>query len=126
MVNSAVFLKAVKGSRPELIKIPARLRHPNDRHVQVSALHHALQRRKNLFVGQIARCSEEDQGVRMQIAHLHLPSTYDLFGCFLHVSTKLVPHGGQEGYDAIVVHFLSFHAALLSARALSKMYTNSL
>jgi hypothetical protein len=42
IVNSAVFLEAVKGSRPELIKIPTRLRHANDRHIEMSALYHAL------------------------------------------------------------------------------------
>ena len=77
-----MFLEAVERPRPELIEIPAGPGDTNDWHIQVSTLHHALQRMEHLFVGKIARRSKEDQRVRMQIAHKYLPSAYDLSAAF--------------------------------------------
>jgi len=56
--------QTVPGARPELVEGPARLGHPNDWHVKRAMANHGLQRRKDLLVGQIARCAEEHQGVR--------------------------------------------------------------
>ena len=58
-----VLLQAVLGAGLQLIEPPARLGHADHRHVQVSALQHGLQRRKDLLVGQIAGGPEEDEGV---------------------------------------------------------------
>ena len=62
----------------ELVEVPAGLGHADDRHVEVAALHHRLQRREDLLVGQIAGGAEEDQGIGMGVAH----------GCLLHCSGR--------------------------------------
>src|SRR2546422_10910854 len=41
---------------------------------EVTALHHRLQRRENLLVGEIARGPEEDQGVGLRVRHVGLGS----------------------------------------------------
>src|SRR5215831_18913998 len=56
---SAVFLDAVSCSRSELIDIPTRLGHSDNRHVEVAVFRHRLERRKDFLVGQIARGTEE-------------------------------------------------------------------
>ena len=68
-VEAAVFLDAVARPRLELVEGPAGLGHADDRHVQVAALHHRLQRREDLLVRQIAGGAEEDQGVGVGFAH---------------------------------------------------------
>ena len=45
-IEPAVLLDAVAGPGPELVEIPAGLGHADDRHVEMAALHHRLQRRE--------------------------------------------------------------------------------
>ena len=74
-VESAVVLEAVARPGPELVEVPAGLGHADDRHVEVAAFHHRLQRREDFLVGQIARGAEEDQGVGMGMSHRHVLSS---------------------------------------------------
>ena len=53
----------------ELIEIPARLGHADDRHVEVAAFHHRLQRREDLLVRQVAGGAEKHQRVGMGSSH---------------------------------------------------------
>jgi hypothetical protein len=46
-----------------LINVPTRLGHPDDRHVEVAAFDHRLQRRKDFFVREIAGSTEKDQRI---------------------------------------------------------------
>ena len=68
--SSAVLLDALLRARAQLIEGPAGLGYTDDRHVEVAALGHRLQRGKDLLVGQIARGSEEYERVGMCVAHL--------------------------------------------------------
>ncbi len=65
-IKPAVFLQAVFGPRLELVQIPARLGHADDRHVERAAFHHRLQRREDLLVSQVAGGPEEHQSVGMR------------------------------------------------------------
>jgi hypothetical protein len=64
-----VFLDAVSRPRSKLINIPTCLGHPDNRHVEVAAFDHRLQRRKDFLVGEIATGTEEDQRIRMGNVH---------------------------------------------------------
>ena len=79
--------------RLELVEIPARLGHADHRHVEVAALHHRLQRREDLLVGQIARGAEEHQRVGMSrrswCVHLSLRR-------LLHVAAELEAHRREQ------------------------------
>src|SRR5262249_20464217 len=68
-IDPAVLLNAVMRSRPELIEIPASFGHADDRHIEVSALDHRLQGRKNLLISQIPGRTEKNQSIRMGIVH---------------------------------------------------------
>src|SRR5262249_59969397 len=46
-VQSPMLLDAVTRARLQLIEIPTRLRNPDDRRVEMAALHHRLQRRES-------------------------------------------------------------------------------
>src|ERR1700730_4653281 len=72
-IQPAVLLDAVARAGAELVDAPARLRHADDRHVEMAAFHHRLQRRKDLLEGQVARRPEEHQGIRTGVAHRELP-----------------------------------------------------
>ncbi len=75
-IESAVFLQAVLRPGLELVQVPARLGHADDRHVEIAAFHHRLQRREDLLVGQVAGGPEEDQRVGMGCVHdaFYLPA----------------------------------------------------
>jgi hypothetical protein len=60
-----MFLEAVVRPRSKLLEAPTGFGDTDHRRVEVTALDHCLQRGEDLFVGQIARGPEEDQGVRM-------------------------------------------------------------
>ena len=77
----------------KLIEVPTGLGHADDRHVEVAALHHRLQRREDLLVGQIAGGAEEDQGVGMGIVHEFSSS---LWRRFFQVSAELKAHGREQ------------------------------
>ncbi len=68
-VQPAVFLDAVLRPRPQLVERPARLGHADDRHVQLPAPGHRLERRKDLLERQIAGGSEEHQRIGSNLAH---------------------------------------------------------
>ena len=59
----AMFFQAVFRACLHLVEIPSRFGHANDRHVQVAALDHGLQRGENLLVGQVSCRAEENQSV---------------------------------------------------------------
>src|SRR5262249_25860750 len=67
---AAVLLEALAGAGAELLELPARLRHADHRHVEVTTADHRLQRGKDLLVGEIARRAEENQRVGARRAHL--------------------------------------------------------
>ena len=60
---AAVLLQARARPLHELLGRPARLGDADDRDVEVAPLDHALERGKDLLVGQVAGRAEEDQGV---------------------------------------------------------------
>src|SRR5262249_15195753 len=62
---------------PKLFEVPTRFSHTDDRHIEVATFKHGLQSWENFLVGQIARGTEEDQGVGMGTAHpkLSFPRT---------------------------------------------------
>src|SRR5262245_31205983 len=59
-IDPAVLLHAVMRSRPELIEIPASFGYTADRHIEVSALDHSLDARKNLLISQIPGRTEKN------------------------------------------------------------------
>ena len=75
-IEPAVLLEAVLGAGLELVEVPAGLGHADDRHVEVAALHHRLQRREDLLVGQIAGGAEEDQGVGVGLGSSRCPAGF--------------------------------------------------
>jgi hypothetical protein len=87
-IDAAVLVEAVLGASLELFKIPAGLRHADDRHVEVAALHHCLQRGKDLLVRKIAGGAEEDDGIRVNVVHGALRSRRRLF----EMAAELVAH----------------------------------
>src|SRR3989449_6686006 len=78
-IEPTVLLEAVLGARLELFELPAGLRHADDRHVEVAAFHHRLQRRKDLLVREVAGRAEEYEGIGMDVAHRVLRSLRRLF-----------------------------------------------
>ena len=68
-VQPAVLLDAVLRARAQLVERPAGLGHADDRHVEVAALGHRLQRGKDLLERQIARRAEEHERVGMCVGH---------------------------------------------------------
>src|SRR5262249_25565330 len=79
-IEPAVLLEAVLGASPELFKIPAGLRHADDRHVEVTGLHHRLQRGKDLLVREVAGRAEEGEGIGSDVDVAHMrPRIYARF-----------------------------------------------
>src|SRR5262249_55681076 len=68
-IKATMFLDAVPGPGLELVEIPPSLGHTDDRRVEVTALDHGLQCRKDLLVGKIARSAEEHQRIGMSLIH---------------------------------------------------------
>ena len=58
-----MLFQAVVRSFSKLLEGPARFRHANHRHVEIAAPDHLLERRENLFVGEVAGRAKEDQCV---------------------------------------------------------------
>ena len=67
-----MFFDTVLCAGSQLIEVPTGFGHANDRHIEVAAFGHGLQRRKDLFKGEIAGCAKEDKSVRVGITHRHL------------------------------------------------------
>src|SRR5262249_17781138 len=96
-VDATVLLKTVMSPGAELIEVPPRFGNSNDRYVEMSSLHHRLQRRKNLLVSQVARCTEEYERIRVGISHTCFSLGSFGFVCrFLQVSAEFVTHRRQE------------------------------
>jgi hypothetical protein len=72
-IEPSVLLGAVLGTGLELFEVPAGLRHADDRHVEVAAFHHRLQRREDLLVREVASGAVENESVGMDVAHSALP-----------------------------------------------------
>src|SRR6185312_3219168 len=53
-IDSAVLLQTVFCARAKLVEVPSGLGYADDRHVEMSAFRHRLQRRKNLLVREVA------------------------------------------------------------------------
>ena len=66
---AAVLGEAVAGALAQLLERPARLGDADDRHREVAAADHRLQRREDLLVGQVAGGPEEHQGVGVGRGH---------------------------------------------------------
>ena len=80
---------------------PAGFGHADDRHVQMAPFDHGLQCGKDLLVGQIARGSEEHQGVGSRECNLVLIAHGILWvqlmpGRLFHVAAELKAHGRQQ------------------------------
>ena len=58
-----MLLQAVARPLPKLLDRPSRFGYSDDRHIQIPAADHLLQRGKNLLVGQIAGRAKKDQSV---------------------------------------------------------------
>src|SRR4051794_27133173 len=67
-----MFFKAVVRARLKLIEVPARLGDPNNGNVEIATLHHRLQSREDLFIGEIARGAKENKRVRLCTLHMLL------------------------------------------------------
>ena len=89
-IESAVFFQAVLGPGLELVKVPARLGHADDRHVEVAAFDHRLQRRENFLVGQIARGPEKHQRVGMSCC------SWLFISCFFQMPAKTKAHRRKQ------------------------------
>jgi hypothetical protein len=87
-----VLLDAVARAGAKLVDPPAGLRHADDRHVEVAAFHHCVQRRKDLLVREVAGRAEEDESVGMNVAHRALRSPWRLF----EMTAELVAHGRED------------------------------
>ena len=66
-IEATMFLQAVFCASAKLIKIPSGLGDADDGNIEVSSLHHRLQGRKNLFVGEIAGGAEKNECVRVEL-----------------------------------------------------------
>src|SRR5262249_55993240 len=64
--GTRVVLEAVLGPGLELLEVPARLGHADDRHVQVAALLHRLKRREDLLVREVSGRAVEHERVGAQ------------------------------------------------------------
>ena len=63
-IDSAIVLEAVARPLAQLVQRPAGAGHAYDRHIQLAGSDQRLQRGKDLLIGQIAGCTEENEGVR--------------------------------------------------------------
>jgi hypothetical protein len=72
-VEHSVLLDAVVGTLTELIEVPARFRHANDRYGQVPGSHHRLERRKDLLERQIAGGAEHNEDIGACVGHPSFP-----------------------------------------------------
>ena len=91
-----MLLQAFLSTSPKLVKIPRRLRHPDDRHIEVSTDDHCLESRENLLVCQIPGGPEENKCIRFEILHFHPPIL--MLVCvplFFLMSSKLLAHKGS-------------------------------
>src|SRR5437879_362452 len=66
-----MFLQALPGTRPKPIEVPSGLGYTDDRYIQVSSFHHCLQGWKNLLVSKVARCTKENERVRVGVGHTY-------------------------------------------------------
>ncbi len=65
-----MLFEAVFRARLELVQIPARLCHPDHRHIEVPSFHHGLQGREDFLVGEVAGRTEKNQSVRSDCGHV--------------------------------------------------------
>ena len=62
-IQTAVLLETLASACPQLIEARSRPGHADDRHVEVTAPDHCLQRREDLLVRQIPGGAEEDKRI---------------------------------------------------------------
>jgi hypothetical protein len=55
-----MFFDTVLCAGSQLIEVPTSFGHANNRHIEVAAFGHRLQRWKDLFKGEITGCAKED------------------------------------------------------------------
>lgn len=69
LIETSVFLQAVFCANFELIEIPARFGHADDRQTESFVTNQSLQRRKYLLVREVAGGAEKHKSVRLEIRH---------------------------------------------------------
>src|SRR5471030_274598 len=67
--SASMLLQAVARALAQLLDRPAGLRHADDRHIEVPAADHRLQRRKDHLVREVSCGSEEDERVGYRCRH---------------------------------------------------------
>ena len=72
-MNAAMLLNAVLGASLQLVQIPAGLGHADDRQFEALIADQPLQRRKNLFVRQVARSAQKHKCIGMNRCHQSSP-----------------------------------------------------
>ena len=68
-IHAAVFLEALVRAGLERVEVHLRLRHPDDRYLEITAPDQRLKGRKDLPVRQVAGRAEEHECVRLEIRH---------------------------------------------------------
>src|SRR6185312_2144534 len=68
-VETTVLLQAVLRPGFELVEPPPSLGDPDDRDRQRTALHHRLERRKDLLVGKVACSAKENESIGLDLGH---------------------------------------------------------
>ncbi len=89
-VQAPVFLDALLRARAQLVEGPASLGHADHRNVEVAALGHRLQRRKDLLVRKVARRPEEHKRVGTCVAHLDLVLKRSLEGALCEPAVSVI------------------------------------
>ncbi len=72
-IQAAVLFQRVLRPRVELVQVPPGLGHADHRHIERAALHHRLQRGKDLLVGQVAGRAKKHECVRVLLFHHEVP-----------------------------------------------------
>ena len=90
-----MLLKTLASTGSKLVKALGRPCYSDDRHIEVTAPDHRLQRREDLLVRQIPGGTEEDKRIRIEVCHFH-PSRG-----FFYMPTELMPHRGQNSIGKI-------------------------
>jgi hypothetical protein len=73
-----VFLKAILGPRPELLKLPTGFSHADDRGIEVPPVDHRLQCRENLLLSKVSGGAEKNQRIGLGNVHCFL-LTWQIF-----------------------------------------------
>ena len=89
-----MLVEAVARARAELLEVQPGFGHADDRHVEVAAPDHGLQRREDLLVGQVAGGAEEHQRVGLSGCGHH--GRLRGFRLLLDVAAELEAHRREQ------------------------------